>query len=191
MKRPPTIRLLATVVALAALATAGCSTMKGGGVDPTLTESRARSEIQTYLTQTLADLPPGTRLSIQPQNPELAALTPNAVVAPCTWDNAVDHSPVSLSVGYWVTGVPTGMDLQYLDAVLTSWTRRGATISFDRRPRDPSVSLASPHGYGLSVQAVPEKPGSLSINMESPCFPESARGTTTPYPTVVDHPGGN
>jgi hypothetical protein len=180
---------LAVAVVMVAGALTGCAhhngNRKGAGVGTNLTEAAARERITTYLLETLAALPPGVGLSRTPDNPNLATLD-EPVRVPCNDSDLVTDGPVQVQIRYWVVGVPAGQTARYFELIRDVWTRRGWALSPDSDSRWAPV--ATPDGYGLNVQNARKGDGSLSIAAGSPCFPQSAEGTTTPQPTELKRP---
>ncbi|MQY22905.1 hypothetical protein [Nocardia macrotermitis] len=182
----------ATFVALTAVAglLAGCGRENNSGVQmsTTLTESAARNRIDTYLLDTLRGLPSGVGLSRTPDHPDLSSFGPNdaALTVPCDDNNDDPRHPVQAVIAYWITGVPRGQDNHYFELTRTYWTDRGYRLNPDSTSDWASVD--TPDRYSLSIESAGKGYGSLSITAGSPCFPQAAKGTTTPQPTELERP---
>lgn len=191
-QRKPKAALVALGIALVAVAglLTGCGNNKvdkGVAVDTTLTEAAARERITAYFLDTLRALPPGVGLSRVPQNPNLAALGEDAAISvPCDDNNDDPRKPEQAQLGYWVVGVPAGQDSHYFELIRNYWTGRGFRLNPDSTSRWAAVW--TPDGYSLSVKNAGMGDGSLSLDSGSPCYPRSAKGTTSPQPTELKRP---
>ena len=177
-----TVATLFTVVAALGLIT-GCEDNEG--VAMSLTETTARERIITYFTETLQALPPGVGLSLTPDSQDLSTLSPGFTV-PCNDKSGDTSGPVQLQIGYWVVGVPAGQTARYPDLIHNVWTRMG--YRHDPNSNTVSTAVTTPDGYTMDVQDAGKGDGSLSMSAGSPCFPENAKGTTTPQPTEIKRP---
>jgi hypothetical protein len=179
--------VIATVVVATVLLT-GCGSDKGATtVDQSLSESKARDRINTYLAETLKALPPSVGLSLAPDNPNLASLGPKAaIVVPCTDGAPTEGTPLQSQISYWLVGVPAGQGQEYFTRIHTIWTQRGWKLNPHSDARWATV--LTPDGYSLTVQDAGKGDGSLSITAGSPCFPASAKGGASPQPTAIPHP---
>ncbi|MDG3015830.1 hypothetical protein [Speluncibacter jeojiensis] len=156
-------------------------------MDQSLTEQIARERGYNYLRETLAALPPGVSLSYHPDNPVLGALGPENPV-PCNDSNTVEHGPMNVTSGYWLVGVPAGQGRHYFDLITQLWSGWGWRESPGADMK--WAAFNNTDGYSLVIQDAGKGDGSLSLTTTSPCFPESAAGTTTPEPSVIEHPSG-
>ncbi|MDG3010317.1 hypothetical protein G4X40_09145 [Rhodococcus sp. D2-41] len=152
-------------------------------MDQSLTEQAARDRSYDYLRQTLAALPPGVSLSYHPDSPVLGDLRPGVTV-PCDDSNTVEHGPWNVQIRYWLVGVPPGQDRHYFDLIRAFWAGKGWTIRHGST--DDYTVATTPDGYSIALQDAGKGHGSLSLATFSPCFPESAQGTTTPQPSVIE-----
>ncbi|WP_019930710.1 hypothetical protein [Nocardia sp. BMG111209] len=163
----------------------GCSDSKGEHVTTALTEAVARDQIIAYFTETLQALPAGVRLSLTPANTDLTALDPSITV-PCNDRSGDTSGPVQAQIAYWVVGVPNGQTSRYFGLIRDTWTGKGYRLAPQSDAR--RASTVTPDGYSLAVQDAGKGDGSLSLSAGSPCFPESAKGTTAPQPTEIQRP---
>jgi hypothetical protein len=182
----PLIVLLLTIAALLV----GCGNEKGGTGAPmskSLNETAARERINAYLLDTLRSLPPGVALSRTPDNPSLATLGDEAAITvPCDDNETSPDGPVQAQTGYWVVGVPAGQNANYFNMIQNYWTARGYRSTPGANAQ--WVAVKTSDGYSLALTDANKGDGSLSITAGSPCFPNSAKGTTTPQPTELKRP---
>ncbi|MCX4095770.1 hypothetical protein [Nocardia sp. alder85J] len=162
-----------------------CSDSKGVQVSTSLTESTARDRIITYFAETLQSLPSGVRLSLTPDNRDLSVLDPGFTV-PCNDRSGDTSGPVQEQILYWLVGVPAGQTSHYFALIRDIWAGKGYRLTSP--PDAKPATVVTPEGYSLAVQDASKGDGSLSLSAGSPCFPENAKGTTTPQPTVIDRP---
>lgn len=152
--------------ALAAGALVMMLTACGGGVETHLTVTQANDQLTAYVNEPIAALPAGA--TITPLDG--SALKPRL----CSDRSGADPSgPKSAQAMYWVRGLDTTKNADYLNTFVARWTGRGWRVVTDSRPRDPFVNVESKDGYGLSLQTSVDGTNALSINGSSPCAKQS------------------
>lgn len=158
-------------------------------MDPTLTKQAAIEKAVGYLQKTLAAMPEGTELSLQPQNPKLADLgpTPDSVQQCSDSDAATpENTPSQVQIRYWVTGIPEGKDHEYFEKLLTAWKSLGFKLA--DAPEPHWASTVNADGYELVVTDANRGTGSLSIGAGTPCIePKNLHGAK-PMPHTIKHP---
>lgn len=160
-------RAVAGLCTVAALTTAGlgCSSNEGEQVNESLTSDESRNRTTDYLEQSLAALPPGSRLDrVHPDLP-LAELAFGRF-APCYDSNTVADGPHYFAVKYWVVG---GEGPAGLRALVDRWNEWGFAVDDRTANGDNYAQGTSPDDYLLTATLSTD--GYLSLGGSSPCFP--------------------
>ncbi|WP_194832849.1 hypothetical protein [Nocardia sp. XZ_19_369] len=157
-----------------------------------LNESLAQTAIQRYLTETLNALPPGVSLSApltEANGQKVEFDLANLPAVPCDGNPDSTTGPKKAQVFYFITGIPKGKAAEYFNSVVRIWSDRLWQV-WPIKPDEQSNAVTN-DGYLLAVARAQAGNGSgqdgLSLAGTSPCFPNTATGTATPLPTVIEH----
>ncbi|MFE3187763.1 hypothetical protein ACFXHA_02065 [Nocardia sp. NPDC059240] len=186
----------ATVSGLALTACGGQSSSStdtpstAAGAGP-LTEATAQDRIRQYLTETLNALPPGAALSAPPsevdgKKPEVDLR--NLPAAPCDGDLNNITGPKKAQVWYWLTGVPVTKTADYFNDIVRIWRDRLWNVTPIKAGEQSNAVTTD--GYLLAVilgkASNTDSENGLALAGTSPCFPNTATGTTTPLPVTIE-----
>jgi hypothetical protein len=140
---------------------------KGDEVQTTITEDQAKARIEEYVRQALAVLPSEARLELQSA----------ASSVPC--DDPTDNGPrgrVTVGNTYWVRGLSSERNSQYLDSMISWWKQHDFSVLDDKRPASNYVRVESKRdGFRIAFSDNPR--GELLLGADSPCvWPDGRPG---------------
>ncbi|WP_278261332.1 hypothetical protein [Nocardia sp. AG03] len=155
-------------------------------MDESITAIDAQFKIRAHMSEVLAELPAGTGLSKQPDNPDLATKKHRAPIAnPCWSGNTQSSGPRYLSIGYWIIRLPPGSTAEYFERIPAIWQSKG----WETETRGRTVVKAKiPDGFGLQLQDAGKGDGSLSLTGFSPCVSEEMIDAMENDPFTIEHP---
>ncbi|WP_020662200.1 hypothetical protein [Amycolatopsis benzoatilytica] len=148
-------------------------------MNPTITETEARDQVEAYVRDAFAALPSSAARQLFSRNR-----------SECT--DPTDNGPAGrfeISATYEVTGLKPDTFAAQFDAVLKWWQGHGFTVLTDRRPADQYVFARNERdGFDMSLQA--NELGKLYLGATSPCVwpggtPEAAEEPAAEEPEAV------
>lgn len=110
----------------------------------------------------------------------------DAVTVPCDDNDQTNTGPVNLQLDYWVHGIPEGDGIAYFESVSKAFADKGWSPQRDIRGGQRIVRGYTTNGYALIAHL--NVNGELSLTSSSPCFPKTNDHSTTPQPSVIQHP---
>lgn len=112
----------------------------------------------------------------------------NLPAAPCDGDLNDTTGPKKAQVWYWLQGVPSGRTGDYFNDIVRTWRDRLWNVT-PIKPGEQANAVTN-DGYLLGVilgkASDSNSEDGLALAATSPCFPNTATGTATPLPTIIE-----